>query len=98
MHKCISELHISFMKNSMSFRMICKATQLFTNFQTDPFNCSDHCHLAWLIREKPNLLDVTTCHGEFKLPICSNGTSFSELNPNGFADCPVETPVKTNNE
>ena len=49
----------------------------------DNFDCSDHCHLAWLIRDNPHLL--VSVYGA----TCSNGTAFNALNPNGFTNCPV---------
>ena len=48
----------------------------------DPIDCRD-CHLTWLIRDNRHLL--TKVYGGQ----CSNGTSFEELDPQGFADCPV---------
>ena len=50
----------------------------------DPFDCvSDFCHLAWLIRDNPDLLKAVT-GGR-----CINGTKFKQLDPNGFNHCPV---------
>ena len=49
--------------------------------KTDPINCD--CHLAWLIRDNRHLLPGVI-YGK-----CSNGTSFKDLDPNGFASCPV---------
>lgn len=50
--------------------------------QLDPIDCTDDpCHLAWLIRDNPNLLRYVK-YGE-----CSNGTLFENLNPFGFENC-----------
>lgn len=55
-------------------------------FHVDPINCD--CHLAWLIRDRQDLLQYIT------LGYCSNGTSFHRLNPAEFADCVVvEDPI-----
>ena len=51
---------------------------------TDPFDCSDYCHLAWFIRDQPNLL---ARFPDSSKPTCSNGTAFSDLNSEEFADC-----------
>ena len=48
----------------------------------DPFDCD--CHLAWLIRDNRELLPYLDDTGT-----CSNGTTFEDLDPNGFADCAV---------
>jgi len=53
----------------------------YVNILSNPFNCSD-CHLAWLIRDNPNLKTVISGG------VCSNGTAFSLLNANGYANCP----------
>lgn len=59
---------------------------IFLKFYIDPINCD--CHLAWLIRDRQDLLQYIT------LGYCSNGTSFHRLNPTEFADCVVvEDPV-----
>ena len=56
--------------------------------QKDPFDCSeDHCHLAWIIRDEPELLEKISC--QLGLPACSNGTLFRDLDPSAFADCPI---------
>ncbi len=52
-------------------------------YSTDPFDCSDHCHLAWLLRDNPRLL--VSVYGAQ----CSNGTTFRALDPAGFKNCPV---------
>ena len=54
-------------------------------FFKDPFNCSDSCHLAWLIRDQRNLLKRFS---EEYPPRCSNGTLFSDLDPKGYDNCP----------
>ena len=46
--------------------------------RTDPMDCSD-CHLAWLIRDNRHLLAAV-----YK-GTCSNGTTFQQLEPKGFA-------------
>ena len=62
-------------------------------FCEDLINCEeDLCHLAWLIRDNPNLLVYlrATCDCMDLLPSCTNGTLLSKLNPNGFKHCPIE--------
>ena len=60
----------------------------------DPFDChSDPCHLAWIIRDHGELLRTEEIlrkkDNYFKLNLeCSNGTLFTDLNPNGFNHCP----------
>ena len=52
---------------------------------TDPLDCStDKCHLAWLIRDNPNLLKYVVD------ATCSNGTLFTDLKPADFdaQNCP----------
>lgn len=44
---------------------------------------SDHCHLAWLIRDNRHLINLLY---DAK---CSSGKEFEELDPNNFNDCPV---------
>ena len=42
----------------------------------DPFDCvTDSCHLTWLIRDNPQFL------ANAQLGKCSNGTAFTELDP-----------------
>jgi len=41
------------------------------------------CHLAWLIRDNRHLLKVVDGG------TCSNGTTFEQLDPNGFKNCLV---------
>lgn len=54
----------------------------------DPFDCTtDYCHLSWLIRDNRNLLSA---FDTFYPPRCSNGTYFSELNPDGYVDCQIK--------
>ncbi len=52
-------------------------------YKLDPFDCSEEsiCHLAWLIRDEPNLLSVVI-NGQ-----CSNGTFFENLQISGFDNC-----------
>ena len=58
----------------------------------DPFQCSNDCHLAWIIRDQPYLLDVISCNGKY--PTCSNGTSFKDLQPHDFPNnCSYEAPI-----
>ena len=66
-------------------------SKLFTFSFIDPFDCSDICHLAWLVRDQPGLMDNI-----FKLfpPTCSNGTSFFYLDPLGFSDCEYDIQYK----
>ena len=53
---------------------------------TDPIDCvKDTCHLAWLIHDKPKMLRKSILHGA----VCSNGTHFEKLSPNGFKRCYV---------
>ena len=54
----------------------------FFLFETDPIDCSD-CHVSWLIRDNRHL--ISAVHGGK----CSNETAFQELDPLGYADCPV---------
>ena len=50
----------------------------------DPIDCeSNHCHMAWLIRDNRNLLPAVY------LGQCSNGTAFEDLDPNGYNDCAI---------
>lgn len=49
----------------------------------DPIQCD--CHLAWLIVHNRKLLPVIDGG------VCSNSTSFNDLNPNDLSDCPVFT-------
>ncbi|XP_057376103.1 phospholipase A2 inhibitor beta-like [Daphnia carinata] len=51
------------------------------NLESNPLDCGD-CHLAWLIRDSPSLLNAV------ESAVCSDGTAFSALNPSAFADCP----------
>ena len=51
-------------------------------YYVDPFDFSDHCHLAWLIRDNWHLLQAVAEGAQ-----CSNETYFSTLN--GFDNCPV---------
>ena len=55
-------------------------------YLTDPFNCSNHCHLAWLLRNNRHLLEMI--NGVSGPPSCSNGTFFRDLKPERFWDCP----------
>ena len=41
--------------------------------------------MAWLVRDEPNL--IIKAIWDFDPPRCSNGTSFFDLDPNGFEDC-----------
>ena len=49
----------------------------------DPYNCLDHCNLAWLIRNNPHFLKIF--HGV--PPACSNGTLLQQLDSDAFSDC-----------
>ena len=60
------------------YQLSCQTYTLYTG----PIDCSN-CHLAWLIRDNRNLLQAS-----YK-GTCSNGTTFENLNPNGFSNCPV---------
>ncbi|KAI9554619.1 hypothetical protein GHT06_019892 [Daphnia sinensis] len=51
------------------------------NLESNPLECGD-CHLAWLIRDSPGLLNAV------ESAVCSDGTALSALNPSIFADCP----------
>nr|CAH0107179.1 unnamed protein product [Daphnia galeata] len=51
------------------------------NLESNPVNCGD-CHLAWLIRDNPNLLNAV------EAATCSDGTPFSSLSPSIFSTCP----------
>ncbi|XP_046650032.1 uncharacterized protein LOC124341131 [Daphnia pulicaria] len=51
------------------------------NLESNPVNCGD-CHLAWLIRDNPNLLSAV------KSATCSDGTPFASLSPSIFSSCP----------
>ena len=62
-----------------------------TCFFADQFNCSDYCHLAWLIRDRQYLLKHLNCVDG--APKCSNGTSFENLDPARFAECPNKATV-----
>ena len=59
-------------------------------FFPDPYNCSDHCHLAWLLGDNRHLLDVLS---EMP-PACSKGTLFIDLNPDEFDDCPSASEIE----
>jgi len=50
---------------------------------------TDICHLAWLVRDNPNLLNYV------QNGVCNNGTTFKALLPEGFNSCPITCP-KTN--
>ena len=51
--------------------------------QIDPIDCeTDFCHLAWLIRDNRDLLPAVAAG------VCSNGTAFEDLNPDGYKSCP----------
>ena len=52
-------------------------------YSSDRFDCSDYCHLAWLIRDNRHLLQFVP------FGTCSYGTQFEDLDPNRFTDCPV---------
>ena len=60
--------------NSANWYKLCTAVATF--------DCSN-CHLAWLIRDNRHFLP-SIFGGQ-----CSNGTTFEELIPSGFVDCPV---------
>ena len=53
----------------------------------DPLNCMDFCHLAWLIRDQPYLLEKTNCYSG--KPTCSNNTLLKNLHPERFDVCPT---------
>ena len=54
--------------------------------KTGGIDCvTDHCHLAWLIRDNPHLLIA------IDRPTCLDGRQFKDLDPKAFADCPVTT-------
>jgi len=49
----------------------------------NPIDCTtDRCHLAWLIRYNRNLLPAV------RDGVCTSGTTFEDLNPNNFNNCP----------
>lgn len=56
----------------------------FVDVFNNPFDCvSDHCHMAWIIRDNRDLLPALR-YGK-----CANGTEFERLDPNGYSDCIV---------
>lgn len=56
---------------------------------TDPIACED-CRMAWLIRDHHQLLSHLTF-----FPLCSNGSDFMDLNPDGYSKCQKEEIVTT---
>jgi len=54
----------------------------FVELFLNPFDCG--CSVAWLVRDCRDLLV------HVRYATCVNGTRFEDLNPLGFADCPVE--------
>ena len=51
----------------------------------DPIDCErDICHLAWLIRDDPNLMVAFYNN----IPTCSNGTRLDRLETSVFQSCP----------
>ena len=61
-----------------------------SNF-SDPIDCvKDTCHLAWLIHDKSKMLRKPILHGA----VCSNGTDFQQLSPDGFKHCYVILTTK----
>lgn len=65
---------------------------LFVFTIKDPFDCSDMCELAWLIRDNRHLLLPMMAYAknnsQTNPPTCSNGTSFIYLDPKGIQNCP----------
>ena len=64
---------------------------------SDPFDCSgDPCHIAWIVRDNRILLQFLRSHYLQKTSSasCSNGTSFDQLDPNGFNQCEQQIPGK----
>lgn len=51
---------------------------------TDPIDCDgdEVCHLAWLVRDHPDLLENDHLYGH-----CSNGTNLKDLNATALQDC-----------
>ena len=75
-----NEMAVNIYKSNKKVNHFCFNLKQFAKL--DPINCTDDpCHLAWLIRDNPNLLEYVK-YGE-----CSNGTRFEHLNPFGFEDC-----------
>ena len=69
----------------------------------DPFDCSkDPCHLAWIIRDNRQFLkflkrdkNYDECNEDVNKnyrAMCSNGTSFDDLDQNGFDHCQLQNP------
>lgn len=56
-------------------------------YVADPTECD--CHLAWLFRDNPNLVDRVVGG------TCSNGTSFWSLTAQNFATCAEEIVTTT---
>ena len=64
---------------------------LLFNLYTDTVDCSG-CGLSWLIRGNRRLM--------FRIDysaICSIGTNFNDLNPEGYRECPASTSHYQNN-
>ena len=54
----------------------------------DPFNCSDPCHLTWLLRDHPYLMKkIAAAENKPGRPSCSNGTYFDQLYPKALFNC-----------
>lgn len=71
---------------NFTFKFINETNKNMVSSKTDH---SDPCHLAWIIRDNRNLLPAVY------LGQCSNGTTFEDLDPNGYNDCPIlETDTK----
>ena len=55
----------------------------------DPINCvNDLCHLSWLIQDNRRLLKALN-----SIASCSNGTLFTQLDRNGFTNCPLHSSL-----
>lgn len=58
----------------------------------DPIACED-CRMAWLMRDHRQLLSHLTF-----FPLCSNGSDFMDLNPEGYSKCQTEEIIAITTE
>lgn len=98
MHAHRSEFHLSESKFLFMSRLhiYSNGYHSFFTLSEDPFDCTNLCGLAWLIRDNRHLLKPTIGYDTDKVaepPACSNGTSFFDLDPDGIQNCPANGEI-----